>query len=67
MEVEKGKKKGRILEHKKGRTLVRTSQPVKILPVHVFEWYRDCGRNIQPSPNNGSSGDCVFKIVKILY
>lgn len=34
MEVEKGKKKkGRILEHKKGRTLVRTSQPVKILPV----------------------------------
>lgn len=33
MEVEKGKKKGRILEHKKGRTLVRTSQSVKILPV----------------------------------
>lgn len=29
----KEKKKGRILEHKKGRTLVRTSQPVKILPV----------------------------------
>lgn len=66
MEVEKGKKKGKdtwAQKRKNSGSNVSTSENI----AGVFEWYRDCGRNIQPSPNNGSSGDCVFKIVKILY
>lgn len=66
MEVEKGKKKRKdtwAQKRKNSGSNVSTSENI----AGVFEWYRDCGRNIQPSPNNGSSGDCVFKIVKILY
>lgn len=66
MEVEKGKKKGKdtwAQKRKNSGSNVSTSENI----AGVFEWYRDCGRNIQPSPKNGSSGDCVFKIVKILY
>lgn len=65
MEVEKGKKRKDTWAQKRKNSGSNVSTSENI--AGVFEWYRDCGRNIQPSPNNGSSGDCVFKIVKILY
>lgn len=65
MEVEKEKKRKDTWGEKRKNSGSNVSTSENI--AGVFEWYRDCGRNIQPSPNNGSSGDCVFKIVKILY
>lgn len=58
MEVEKGKKKGRILEHKKGRTLVRTSQPVKILPV--------CSNGIETVVGI-SNRHLIMEVLEIVY